>query len=134
MNRWWLAGAGAVLMLLAGMAVWWWPRPAPVASASDGRPVAEAFLAQIRQGQVDQAWESTTAEFKSGQGCEQFRQFVARTPLLRQPLEFAQYQATELNGLRRGQCVFHPAGSPGQVRVILAREADAWKAEGVFVD
>jgi hypothetical protein len=130
-----LAAAGVVVMgVVVALVVWMTSRPAPVANQEDGRPVAEAFLAQIRAGQVDAAWESTTAEFKSDEGREQFRQFVARTPLLKQPLEFGEYRATELNGLKRGECLFQAAGSPGKVRVVVGREGDAWKTEGVFVE
>jgi hypothetical protein len=134
MNRSILIAAGVGLVLILAAAAWFWPRRTPVAAVEDGRPVAENFLAQIRAGQVDAAWESTTAEFKSDEGREQFRQYVARNPLLRQPLEFAEYQATELNGLPRGQCLFKSAASPSKVRVILAREAKAWKAEGIVVE
>lgn len=134
MNRWIVIPAALVLLAAVGAAAWIWTRPTPVASPADGRPVAEAFLAQIRAGQVDAAWESTTAEFKSDEGREQFRQYVARNPVLHQPLEFAEYQATELNGLPRGQCLFRSAGFAGKVRVVLAREGDTWKAEGVIVE
>ncbi len=134
MQRMWLAIAVVGMLLVAALLYWFWPRPIPVASSDDGRPIAEAFLAQIRTGQVDAAWESTTAEFKSDEGREQFRQFVARTPMLREPLEFVQYESTELNGLPRGEFHFRHASSPAKVRVILAREAQQWKAEGVFVD
>ena len=134
MNRATYIAVAAAVTLIAFLAFWFWPRKVPVAPVAEGRPVAEAFLAQIRAAQVDAAWESTTAEFKSDQGREQFRKYVAQQPLLRQPLEFAEYQATELNGLPRGQCVFRAAGSPLKVRVILAREGDAWKTEGVRVE
>ena len=90
--------------------------------------------ADMAFSQVDAAWESTTAEFKSDEGREQFRQYVSKQPLLAQPLVFAEYQATELNGLPRGQCLFQATGSPAKVRVILAREGEAWKAEGLRVE
>ncbi len=134
MNRPLLIAVFAALIVAVGLAVWLWPRRDRVAAVSEGRPVAEEFLARIRAGQVDAAWESTTAEFKSDEGREQFRQYVSQQPLLAQPLEFAEYQATELNGLPRGQCLFQAAGSPARVRVILAREGNAWKAEGVRVE
>ena len=127
--------AACLAVALIAFAAWWlWPRRVPVAGVDDGRPVAEVFLAQIRAGQVDAAWESTTAEFKSDEGREQFRQYVAQFPVLRQPLEFAEYQATRLNGLPRGQCFFRAAASPAKIRVVLARESDTWKADGLFVE
>ncbi len=134
MNRSSLIAACLSAALVALIAWWLWPRRVPVASVDDGRPVAEAFLAQIRAGQVDAAWESTTAEFKSDEGREQFRQYVAQFAVLRQPLEFAEYQATRLNGLPRGQCFFRATASPARIRVVLAREADTWKADGLFVE
>jgi hypothetical protein len=144
MNRTLLIGGSIACLAIFAIGVFWfWPPNVPVATADDGRPVAEAFLNQIRQGQVDAAWESTTAEFKSDEGREQFRQFVAQSPLLKQPLEFAEYQATSLNGLPRGQCLYRHSptegssagrGETASVRVVLARETDTWKVDGVFVD
>jgi hypothetical protein len=134
MNRSLLIAAGLAAALITLAAWWFWLRPVRVASVDDGRPVAEAFLTQIRAGQIDAAWESTTAEFKSDEGREQFRQYVAQFPVLRQPLEFAEYQSTSLNGLPRGQCCFRASATPARVRVVLAREADTWKADGLFVE
>ena len=103
-----------------------------------GRKVADAFLAQLRAGQYDAAWQSTTAEFKSDEGRESFGRYVRGLSVLRQPLEFVQYEVSDLNGLARGQCHYAPPAGPKspphKVRIAIAQEEGQWKVEGLFVD
>lgn len=110
----------------------------PPADPAVGQRVADAFLAQLRAGQVDQAWQSTTAEFKSYEGRESFARYVRQHPYLKQPLTFVEYQVGELNGLPRGQCLYQPPSSAKskdlKIRVAVAQEANEWKVEGVFVE
>jgi hypothetical protein len=138
-GAWPIAAAAAVGLALAGGA--WYllrDRAPPPAEPAIGRRVADAFLAQLRAGQFDAAWQSTTAEFKSDEGRESFARYVRSNPLLRQPLEFVTYEVSDLNGLARGQCRYSPpAGSKTggkQVRLVIAQELGEWKVEGVFVE
>ncbi|MDX1946852.1 MAG: hypothetical protein SFU86_15730 [Pirellulaceae bacterium] len=137
-SKLWIGIIAASLLLIAGLTVWLWQSPTPVATPEVGRPVADAFLAQIAAGQVDAAWESTSAEFKSDEGRDSFRALVAKTPLLRGKLEFASYREVELNTLRRAECEYVPpapaAATPAKVRVVVGLDGIDWKVDGVFVE
>ena len=110
----------------------------PPADPAVGRRVADAFLAQIRAGQLDAAWQSTTAEFKSDEGRESYNSEVKRRPSLRQTLNFVNNEVTDLNGLQRGQCLYESAPlakSPSaRVRVVVAQDAGQWRVDGLFVE
>lgn len=102
-----------------------------------GRQVADAFLDQVRRGQLDAAWQSTTAEFKSYQGRDAFKAQIAQHPFVRGSLEFVRYEVGQLHELARGQCVYRPASGkpPGrQLRVVVAQEGGQWKVDGLLID
>lgn len=110
------------------------PQPDPTV----GRRIADEFLARLRAGQTDAAWQSTTAEFKSDEGRESFARYVKDHAVLTQPLDFVEFQLAELNGLTRGQIHYCPpptSKSPNaKVRIAVAQESGEWKVEGVFVE
>lgn len=123
-------------MLLVGLGLSCHRQPHPP-EADVGRQVADAFLDQVRRGQLDAAWQSTTAEFKSYQGRDAFRAHVTQHPFVRGPLEFVRYEVGQLNELTRGQCIYRPASGkpPGrQVRVVVAQEGGQWKVDGLLID
>lgn len=108
--------------------------PPPVA---DGRATAEPFLELIRNDQLDAAWDSTTAEFKSDLGREAFHRYTLSHPVLKSPVEFADYRPDATNGITRGECTFaSPAGAAtaSKVRVLVAREGDQWRVERLIVE
>ena len=107
----------------------------PTIAADEARPIAEAFLAELRTGKadrIDAAWAGTTAEFKSNQGQEQFRKYVRGQKRLAEPAEFQGSDMAERNGLRVADCRFQARTGP--VRVLLAWEAERWKVERVLVE
>lgn len=103
---------------------------------SDGREITEPFLKQVREGQLDDAWTSTTAEFKSFLGKEEFRRFVTEHAVLKEPLEFTGHELVKTYGLTRNQCGYKPtaANATAKIRVLLAQEQDKWKVEAIFVE
>jgi hypothetical protein len=100
--------------------------------------VIEQFHEQIRSGNVDAAWESTTADFKSDEGRDAFRRFVKSRPVLGQPLAFDELKQVEVNGLTRWEATLRPAAdqksSPAVVKTMIAEEAGAWKVERLVVE
>lgn len=101
------------------------------------KEVAEPFLESIRGDKADAAWETTTAEFKSNLGRENFRKYVESHPLLKEPLEFYSLQTVVLNGVSRTECAFGKQGAPGsgpKVRIIVAMEDDDLKVERVIAE
>jgi len=104
----------------------------------EARAVVEKFLEQVRTGQVDAAWESTTADFKSDEGRDAFRRFVKSRPVLSKPLEFAELKQVEVHGLTRWEAELRPAADPktppAVVKTMIAEEAGVWKVERIVVE
>jgi hypothetical protein len=103
----------------------------------DGRAIASRFLELIRERQAADAWQSTSAEFKSDTGREEFLRFVRRSPVLQQPLRFHSFQLLPDASVPLAECVFHPPDGPQTgktVRVLLGREDDQWKVERLLLD
>jgi hypothetical protein len=126
----------SILLLVAVVAVGCGGGGGP-APQDEGRAAAEPFLENIRNDRVDAAWESTSAEFKSDMGRENFRRFVKGHPALKQPLDFAAYEANKTNGLTFGAFDFktpESAPKPAKVRILVARENDQWKVERLIVE
>lgn len=128
--------AGAPVAL--ALAAWWFlggGKP-PSIAADDARPIAEAFLDNVRAGtvaRVDAAWDGTSAEFKSNQGREQFRKFVRGNKTLAAATTYQDCQMSEANGLRVARCSFKTAaGAP--LTVLLAHESGAWKVERLLLE
>jgi len=97
--------------------------------------VTEPFLQLIRDGRPDEAWESTTAEFKSAEGRESFRERSGH-PALQSDLEFVEYQETEVSGLIRGEARYRTPASvtpAADVSLILAFEGGMWKVEWIAI-
>lgn len=104
----------------------------------NGVSIAEPFLASVRSGQVDAAWDSTSAEFKSLQGKEEFKKYVKEHPVLKEPLGLETFQNVTLSKKTCLQCNFHKEAAPGakpKVRVFIAQDVGgAWKVERLLVD
>lgn len=125
-----------VLVLTVGLCIWAivWLKT-PTISEDDARPIAEAFLTDVRTGRIDRidaAWDGTTPEFKSNQGREQFRKYVKTQKRLAETAQFQSAQMSEANGVRVAECLFLTPQGP--VRVLLARDENKWKVERILVD
>jgi hypothetical protein len=114
MNKTTLAIGALSLAALAAM-VWWF---LPGGDAA-------AFLAEVRAGKVDQAWDGTGTEFKSFMGKDQFRQFVKKHAALK--TQATAGETTAQGALR--ECVFI-CGSL-KVIVIVGNSGGQWKVEGI---
>lgn len=99
----------------------------------EGRQIAQRFLEEIRSGNVDAAWESTTSDFKSDLGRDAFRGFVAARPSLREAAEYVGSEEVSVHGLTRWRYNFRlasplPSGS-SDVGVLIMRDSDVWRVE-----
>lgn len=105
---------------------------------TEARTVIERFHEQIRTGNIDAAWESTTADFKSDEGRDAFRRFVKSRPALGRPLEFAELKQVEVNGLTRWEATLRPPADqkspPAIVKTMIAQETGTWKVERLVVE
>lgn len=123
-----------LLLLLAGLAFYFLFRAASPPGQDEGRRVATQFLDALRSGQVDAAWESTSAEFKSMLGLEGFRDYIRKHPALTAPADCSEVIPQTRNGLALAECVFRPTDGKATIRVLVAREAEAPRVEHVTVE
>ena len=113
---------------------WLRPRPTPPAG---GRDIAENFLNEIRTDKADDAWQSTTAEFKSDLGRENFIRFVLSRPSLMSPVDYVDSQPVKLDHVPRTECTFQttsPDLPKAKVKVLVAQERGEWRVERLLVE
>lgn len=122
--------SGAVILVIA-----WVLFGSPGSTKLPDKPetIAEEFLSQIRSGKTDDAWTSTTAEFKSFMGRDRLRDFVKSNKILRQPLKFESRQSKKQESLILEELIFVPESGKQKVRVLLAEEKSAWRVERLYV-
>jgi len=122
----------AVLLLLAvAMGAWLFLAAPSRPSVDEGRAVADAFLARLRDGKADGAWDSTTADFKSFEGKENFRRRVAKTPSLKLPLAFVSTMTIAVGDQPRDEFLYQAKNGDkmATVRLLIAREDGGWKVD-----
>lgn len=118
----------AIFVVAVAAAIWLWTRPGSKPDADAGRAVAETFLGDLREGRAPQAWDSTTAEFKSAQGKESFARSVRPLKFLKEPLDFVSVQEVAVGDQARSEFLFR-AKTGETVRIVLGREDDQWKVD-----
>jgi hypothetical protein len=124
----------ALLVVLAGVVGWLWMQPATQPDLDEGRAVADKFLSDVRGGQAEAAWESTTAEFKSADGREQFLAMVKGKPVLGQPLDFISAQTVTVLEQPRTEYLFRDPKTGATVRLVLGNEGGVWKVDRLLFD
>lgn len=100
-------------------------------AADAGQKVIEDFLEKIRSGHPDQAWEATTAEFKSAQGRESFVRSIKPLEFLQQPLVFFAVNTVTIADQPRSEYIFRaPDGKADtNTRIVIGRENGEWKVD-----
>lgn len=117
-----LAVAGAALLLaLPGCGA-----GAPEPDVSRG--IAAKFLSEISTGKGGDAWQSTTAEFKSARGKEAFLREVRADKSLKAEASFVSQQSVKVQEEDRPELLFR-LGDGKEIRIVLGKEGDAWKVD-----
>lgn len=126
-----LIGLSVILLAAFGGALALWMQPATQPSEDVGQKVAEVFLTHLRAGHAEQAWDSTTAEFKSAQGRESFIAAVKKQDTLRGELHFVSVQTVTVQEQPRSEYLFRGADNTGKsnVRIVIGREQGEWKVD-----
>lgn len=118
-----------VVLLAAVFAIWkYWSQPPTKPETEVGRGVAQAFLDKVREGRAGEAWDGTTAEFKSIEGRESFIRSSAKRSALKQQLHFASMQNVQVKDQSRAEYVFQSADGK-MVRVLVGYDAGEWKVD-----
>jgi hypothetical protein len=135
----WVA-LGVTVLAAAVLASWLVLRrqAATQAPPDEVQAAAAKFLDQVREGQVEQAWNDTTAEFKSMLGLDGFRQLVRTHPDLKQKAEFQGLEMITRNEIPLASCRFQVQDvkrkKTTELKVIFAREQGVWKVERLLLD
>ena len=126
----------AILLVGAATGLWLWTRVPSRPTVDAGKAVGDAFLAAVREGKADEAWQSTTAEFKSAEGKENFRRRVKATPSFKLPLVFVSTQTVAVGDQPREEYLYQAPreGKMATVRVLIGQENGEWKVDRVTAD
>ena len=129
-----LVGVLCALAVVAAVVLWWRWAPATQPSVDVGQQVVDDFLKQLRDGQAAEAWQATTAEFKSALGREKFLTYVKERPYFKRPLAFVSMQTVRVQNQPRSEFVYRTADSKATVRVLVGSEAGAWHVDRLAAD
>lgn len=125
-----------IVVMVALAAVVFWVRSTPPSQPDldEGRAMAEAFLNQVRSGQAKEAWDSTTAEFKSAEGRESFVRYVKKHPELSKPLKFVSVQTVQVQGQPRAE-YWYTSDAPGStIKLLAGRDGGTWHVDRLTID
>jgi hypothetical protein len=99
---------------------------APEPDAS--RAIAAKFLEEIRNNHAAEAWQSTTAEFKSARGKEAFLREIRQAPSLKGEYSFVSQQSVSVQNAERPELLFRST-SGSELRIVLGEEGGVWKVD-----
>ncbi|HVJ86703.1 MAG TPA: hypothetical protein VM452_13720 [Caulifigura sp.] len=116
-------GLLAAFVMAFGLAGCGSSAPQPDAS----RAIAAKFLDEIRSNHAAEAWQSTTAEFKSARGKEAFVREVRADKALKAEMAFVSQQAVKVQDEERPELLFR--GGDREIRIVLGREGNEWKVD-----
>lgn len=130
-------GAKTALVVLLGImavlaiAVMWRYLSAPATQPSfdEGQKLSEQFLAQLRGGQIDAAYGSTTTEFKNAQGRDKFAKYVRERKYLKAPARFVSVQTVTIGDTPRAEYNFRGAEGGQTIRLLAGHENGAWRID-----
>ena len=121
----------ALVVVLTAGAVWGlqqWMQPPTQPALDVGRATVDEFLGKIRAGQAGEAWDATTADFKSFEGRESFMRTAAKAPVLKQELSFNSTQKVMVQDQDRTEYLYQSPES-NTVRVLVGYEGGVWKVD-----
>ena len=113
-------------IVLIGLGLWWMAPAVTPQPDIEGKEVALAFLELIRQGKSTDAWQGSSAEFKSFMGREALFALAKKTPGLR--------EKAKVNGLDRSIFNFRTPKAMKKIQVTLALEQGTFRVEHLVVE
>jgi hypothetical protein len=98
-------------------------------TVDEGRAAADAFLASVRDSKAGEAWDASTAEFKSIEGRESFTQKAKSAEILKEPLQFGSVQNVTVGETPRSEFLYTSTKSGKTVRLLIGHEGGVWKVD-----
>ena len=100
---------------------------------SNEKTISDSFLKLVTAGKTENAWNSTSAEFKSYMGKAQFQSTVASNPFLKKDVTFEKAEKdTKTKALT--YCSYKESKSKKTVIVIVGADADALRVQGIKIE
>ena len=127
-----LAVFAALAVLVA--VVWFWRSSETKPDIDAGRAAADQFLEQIRTGHADDAWQSTTAEFKSAEGRESFTRYVKQHPILTKPVSFVSVQMVTVQEQPRAEYLYRGGEAGGMIHLLAGLENNTWRVDRLTIE
>lgn len=97
------------------------------------KPIADAFLKLINNGKTEEAWDSTSVEFKSYMGKAQFQSTVTMNPFLKKVLTFDKAEKDAQSKVLT-YCSYKEAISKKTIVVIVGPDQDAVRVQGMKIE
>lgn len=97
------------------------------------KPIADAFLKLINNGKTEEAWDSTSVEFKSYMGKAQFQSTVTMNPFLKKALTFDKTEKDAQSKVLT-YCSYKEAISKKTIVVIVGPDQDAVRVQGMKIE
>lgn len=129
-----LLGGSLGFLILVGIGLWWMAPPVTPQPDEAGKEVAFVFLDLIRQGKSAEAWQGSSAEFKSFMGREALSALAKKTPALYEKPEFVSMEKAKVNGLDRTIFTFRTPKARKKIQVTLASEQGTFRIEHLVVE
>ena len=122
------------VLAVAVVSLWMWRSSDTQPDIDAGRAAADRFLEQIRGGQADQAWQATTAEFKSAEGRESFLRYVKEHQALSKPVSFVSVQTVTIQDAPRAEYLYRAGKDGGMIRLLAGLDHDTWRVDRISID
>ena len=100
---------------------------------SNEKTISDSFLKLISAGKTEEAWNTTSAEFKSYMGKEQFQSTVKVNPFLKKELAFEKADKDEKTKALT-YCSYKESKSKKTVIVIVGPAPDALRVQGLKIE
>ncbi|MCY2972189.1 MAG: hypothetical protein NTZ30_16150 [Planctomycetota bacterium] len=100
---------------------------------SNEKTISDSFLKLIASGKTEEAWDSTSAEFKSYMGKAQFQSTVGANPFLKKEVTFGKAEKDEKTKILT-YCSYKESKSNKTVVVIVGPDPDALRVQGMKIE
>ena len=100
---------------------------------TDAKTISDSFLKLVSAGKTEEAWNTTSAEFKSYMGKEQFQSTVKANTFLKKELAFEKADKDEKTKALT-YCSYKEYKSKKTVIVIVGPDPDALRVQGFKIE
>lgn len=100
---------------------------------SNVKNISDSFLKLVSAGKTEEAWNNTSAEFKSYMGKAQFQSTVGANPFLKKEVTFEKAEKDEKTKVLT-YCSYKESKGNKTVIVIVGPDSDALRVQGIKIE